>query len=29
MMNFLWWLFIGVVGIVIFALLALWLHTYA
>jgi hypothetical protein len=29
MMDFLWWLFTGIVGVIFLALLAMWLHTYA
>jgi len=29
MINFLWWLFTGIVGLMWFVLLAMWLHTYA
>jgi hypothetical protein len=29
MMNFLWWLFTGIVGVMWLVLLVLWLHAYA
>jgi hypothetical protein len=29
MMDFLWWLFTGIMGIIFLALLALWLNVYA
>jgi hypothetical protein len=29
MMDFLWWLFTGIAGVIFLALLAMWLHTYA
>ena len=29
MMDFLWWLFTGIVGLMWLALLAMWLHIYA
>jgi len=29
MMNFLWWLFTGIVGVMWLVLLAMWLHAYA
>jgi len=29
MMNFLWWLFTGIVGLMWLVLLAMWLHIYA
>ncbi|CAB4134315.1 hypothetical protein UFOVP272_46 [uncultured Caudovirales phage] len=29
MMDFLWWLFTGIVGLMWLVLLVMWLHTYA